>query len=88
MRGIKSAVEAVSGSGYNAHETAIWCNGYNSALNAVEKLTAHNPARDKICADIVKSNIICDYCIAKTGAGCHRICKKYSGFVGRKLRPC
>jgi hypothetical protein len=32
---IESAVNAVKGSGYNAHETAVWCNGYNSALNAI-----------------------------------------------------
>jgi hypothetical protein len=53
------------------------------------KFISINIARDEICADIIDSDDLCDYC--KLQSSCSdemRSLRTCSYFSGRKLRPC
>ena len=51
--------------------------------------SSHNNARDEICADIIESNTVCDYCQRTVGAkvACSFSVQDFSCFRGRKLSP-
>lgn len=84
MRGIKSAVEMVKGSGYNAQETAIWCNGYNSALDEVKKFTSANTGSPKLPPFEYVWGIYCK----KDSANNNEVdsCKEFYDILKRQLR--